>query len=137
MDKTQQRIKIAEACGWKPCGWRPIHSSHKPTDLALGGTEEWWRLAEENTVARLEDLPDYPNDLNAMHEAEKVLDENLLYRYGNKLDDITRIEEIMEMSYVNGPEAGMYPELFRATSEQRAEAFLRTLGLWEDEVNNG
>ena len=63
MTKEQQRIKIAEACGWDGifkdddqvvCGHMPFQSRHT----------EW---VENRPV------PDYLNDLNAMHEAEKML----------------------------------------------------------------
>ena len=112
MTLEQMRIKIAEACGWKylwetECeGWRgnpPDGSGDAP-------------------------IPD-PYDLNACHEMEKVLTPEQLAVYGNLLDDITRPKNTMEMSYVHNPEAGMYPELFRATATQRCEAFLKTLEL--------
>lgn len=53
-------------------------------------------------------------DLNAMHEAEKVLKNLDLYE--EKLADIW----------------GGTLYLFNATARQRAEAFLRTLGKWEE-----
>ena len=55
----QQRIAIAEACGWKP---------------APRGR---WKLNEH--VERFR--PDYLNDLNAMHEAVKSLPQNSKPRY--------------------------------------------------------
>jgi hypothetical protein len=76
-------------------------------------------------------LPDYCNDLNAMHEAEKMLTKEQLYNYGNKLDRITLPKTSMEMCYIESPEAGMYPDLFCATAAQRAEAFLKTIKKWE------
>jgi hypothetical protein len=102
MNQQQQRIAIAEACGWtqiEPCtccdgvsrGYQPTPGAHK------------------------KHLPDYLNDLNAMREAE-----NLVLRsaqqgrdYADALDD------------GNG---GHF-----ATAAQRAEAFLRTIGKWEDD----
>jgi hypothetical protein len=58
-------------------------------------------------------LPDYLNDLNAMHEAEKVLDYNQL----------REMEDSVSFQFA------VYP--FHATAPQRAEAFLRTLELWK------
>jgi hypothetical protein len=55
-------------------------------------------------------IPDYCGDLNAMHEAENVLDETQAKCY-----------EAMLVEYG-----------FHATARQRAEAFLRTLGKWEE-----
>ena len=56
---------------------------------------------------------DYCNDLNAMHEAEHSLPYVQLCNY---------IDLLIEFS----------PEAAVATSRQRAEAFLRTLGKWEE-----
>jgi hypothetical protein len=61
--------------------------------------------------------PDYTEDLNAMHEAEKVLNQKqkedyffiILNFYGN------------------------WPKAIQATADQRAEAFLRAVGKWEGE----
>jgi hypothetical protein len=58
--------------------------------------------------------PNYCNDLNAMHEAEATLTEDQLWRMARE------IERNDEQWY------------FRATARQRAEAFLRTLGKWEE-----
>lgn len=62
-------------------------------------------------------LPDYLTDLNAMHEAEKVLTGHQWTDYANVLTDI-------------GPcsRRGM----IHATAAQRAEAFLRTVGKWDN-----
>ncbi len=109
---TNEQINIAIA---KACGWTDTKIVNDGGKLMYGQTE----------------VPDYRNDLNAMHEAEKALDDDHLYIYGNILDYITRKAKI-PMSYVHKPEAGMYPELFRATARQRAEAFLKTINKWED-----
>jgi len=58
---------------------------------------------------------DYCANLNAMHEAEATLTEDQLWRMARE------IERNDEQWY------------FRATARQRAEAFLRTLGKWEEE----
>jgi hypothetical protein len=61
--------------------------------------------------------PDYLNDLNAMHEAEEVL---ILNReWATYLDHLFVI--VAEGSLVH------------ATAALRAEAFLRTIGKWEEE----
>ena len=56
----------------------------------------------------------YCNDLNAMHDAEATLTEDQLWRMARE------IERNDEQWY------------FRATARQRAEAFLRTIGKWEE-----
>ena len=57
-------------------------------------------------------LPDYYNDLNAMHEAEKIFDTALYCRYINELCDLT----------INANNS-----MYMATARQRAEAFLKTV----------
>ena len=59
--------------------------------------------------------PDYTQDLNAMHEAEELLKGKQFGAYGIALNDI---------------EGSLWG--IRATARQRAEAFLRTLGKWEE-----
>jgi hypothetical protein len=91
MKPEQQRIAIAEACGWTGIsnwGAGGINGKHPK--------EPWTEV-----------IPDYLNDLNAMHEAEKKLPDVLFVRYANWIPPC-------------------------ATAEARAEAFLRTLGKWED-----
>jgi len=117
MKTDQQRITIAEACGWK---WERLWTGE------LHGKP----VGEQGPFR---EVPDYLNDLNAMHEAEKVLTEEQLYNYGNKLDRITLPKTSMEMCYIESPEAGMYPDLFCATAAQRAEAFLKTIKKWNSD----
>jgi hypothetical protein len=62
--------------------------------------------------------PDYLNDLNAMHEAEKVLNGHEQNDYCFTIMDIQK-------------SGGGFRRL-HATAAQRAEAFLRTLNLWKD-----
>jgi hypothetical protein len=103
MNKEQQRIAIAEACGWKRHAdglgyYQGVHPAF------MGGRA----------------VPDYLNDLNAMHEAEKVL---------LTKDGFCGCWE----TYSNILTASMgCTDIFHATAAQRAEAFLKTLGLWEE-----
>jgi hypothetical protein len=101
MKPEAQRIAIAEACGWK----RSIDA-----DLPTGQM-----LADFLDAT----FPDYLNDLNAMHEAEKVLTEEQIETYCVLLFDVT---------------GGPAWKVILSTSAQRAEAFLRTLGLWVEET---
>ena len=68
-------------------------------------------------------IPDYCTDLNAMHEAEEVLAEIQWFYYLNELYNVVRLP--------NQPELQM-KQAVHSTARQRAEAFLRTLGKWED-----
>ena len=61
--------------------------------------------------------PDWCNDLNAMHEAEKVLTDTNMFVMAHHIE---RLVSAKGQHY------------FHATARQRAEAFLRTLDKWED-----
>lgn len=113
MTSEAQRIAIAQACGWTGVHWYednagpPILSGIPPTSFKETGRKE---KTYGGTV------PDYLNDLNAMHEAEKVLPTLQRGLYRDILVDF----------------AGNSYACF-ATATQRAEAFLRTLNLWRDD----
>ena len=76
-------------------------------------------IANAKITGRFDDSsPSYLSDLNAMHEAEKVLETGLRGRYLLNLEQTT-----------NNTEQKAWPEV-TATAPQRAEAFLRTLNLY-------
>jgi hypothetical protein len=107
-----QRIAIAEACGWKLVTDNPEY-------------EPYWEDPKGNMVAvsnGVHRFPDYLNDLNAMHEAEKVLTNQQKEKYLDILSDFT--EGRRDTSYV-------WHDTVFATAAQRAEAFLKTLNLWK------
>ena len=105
---TDEQINAAIA---ETCGWTNVSARHR-SGRCPG--------ADELYVGH-EFLPDYCNDLNAMHEAEKVLGKKLS-EYGSQL---------CEMTIVNEDD---FPEcyIWYCTARQRAEAFLRALGKWEE-----
>lgn len=100
MTPEQQRIAIAEACGW-----------HSFTSSKLSGKPPLLN-------SDLQPLPDYLNDLNAMRAAEK------------RLTDVQKREYIKQLvAVVNESEWSKWPTA-TATASQRAEAFLKTIGEW-------
>ena len=103
MTPEAQRIAIAEACGWK---W----------EARLKGSIKVWNKPPLMVFYDSE-LPDYLSDLNAMHEAEKVLTPSQIAPY---------VDSCEEMN-----EKWATPAF--ATAAQRAEAFLRAIGKWEGE----
>jgi hypothetical protein len=109
MNKEKQRIAIAEACGWVMKTEQVEHTNWSQWTE----TRKFWVSPHRKRG----ELPDYLNDLNAMHEAEKVL--ILDCEWATYLDRLSVI--VAEGSLVH------------ATSAQRAEAFLRTIGKWEDD----
>jgi len=101
-----QRIAIAEACGWTNVTPRIVKNvKHKGDDITVGiWSDDGW-------------IPDYLNDLNAMHEAEKVL---------VSLQWVSYLRRLQTLCYESVTWA------IHATAAQRAEAFLRTIGKWEE-----
>jgi len=120
MTPEAQRIAIAEACGWT---WRLVPATKDGPDNPYGEFQHtWWTnpKGEEKGVP-----PDYLNDLNAMHEAEKILDTT---NGGPTSGDCLRYVYCREL-YKLVPE---WMQPFRATAAQRAEAFLRAIGKWKN-----
>ena len=95
MTREQQRIAIAEACGWT--------IKHKGL----------WVEALQKYAC----LPDYLNDLNALNEVEKTMNNNDWWKFVEHLTNICGGGTALGIS---------------ATASQRAEAFLRTIGKWEE-----
>jgi hypothetical protein len=69
-------------------------------------------------------IPNYCNDLNAMHEVTSVLGDRTTQRFTDELIKATKADS-------HGV-AVIYSSLYDATAAQRAEAFLRTIGKWEE-----
>ena len=121
MNPEQQRIAIAEACGW----------SHK----ALCNETYWWHDENNKSLPLSDDgmrvCPDYLNDLNAMHEAEKVL-----WNFGDAMEFTNQLVGIVcsarGFRWDKGTQDDHLMCLSHATASQRAEAFLRTIGKWEE-----
>jgi len=118
MTPEQQRIAIAEACGWTRYpefeGQDPDSAwDDKAIHDAMRENFEW--LCPQGKIRN--SLPDFMSDLNAMHEAEKSLPDN--DDAGSRHDYRLMLMEICQQ----GGSAF-------ATAAQRAEAFLRTLGKW-------
>ena len=105
MTEEQQRIAIAEACGWKLVEDHPYY-------------EPYWEDQGHMVGVSINGhrFPDYLNDLNVMHDATMILGIQQLCEMADWLHQIT----------------GFYTRIFHATAAQRAEAFLRTIGKWEE-----
>jgi hypothetical protein len=132
MKDNEIRIAIAEACGWKNCKCNEGQPDGEPDD-------DFNRDVVEHrshtpycgfpTEPHREIIPDYLNDLNAMHEAEKMLSQSQGTDYGIELNTI------MDRDFCKGIAAPHGDCDWHATAAQRCEAFLRCLGKWkEDDV---
>lgn len=129
MKPEQQRIAIAKACGW----------THKPTKLNphFWINENYQKNSPEiiYSARNAKCLPDYLNDLNAMHEAEKPLDKMQSHAFQDHLREIVYRDSptLGEFGTTSISHAWAEHFIWHATASQRAEAFLRTFNLWTDE----
>lgn len=114
MKPEEQRIAIAEYCGFHHCHISSIPNryfnwAHRNDSLWT----DWKRNDQEGVACPTHDLPDYLNDLNAMHEAEKLFTQNeRSAEYVHHLNSMCCI--------------------WHATAAQKAKAFLLTLGKWTE-----
>ena len=123
MNEQEQRNAIAEFCGWTR---HVVQNADADGPILDGKTMIRWTAPGEvlnrNPYWNRREPLDYLNDLNAIHEAENLLDVDIesgdspRYVYSYYLYNIVRPEQ----------------QPCRATAKQRAEALLRTLGLWKD-----
>jgi hypothetical protein len=113
MNKEAQRIAIAKLCGfieihnWR--GWNK--EAQLQGKLAKGG---YYQV-----------LPDYLNDINAMHEAFNVIPED------KEEEFMTRLyfgDDWQKFSINHCDPLGC----LKASASQLAEAFLKTLNKWEE-----
>jgi len=103
---TDEQINAAIA---EVCGWTNVHPANRSGKAP--GTDY---------TSNYEHIPDWCNDLNAMHEAERSLHEPIREMYVRKL-----LGEVADSpTYLW--------DLLTAHPRSRAEAFLRTLGKWEE-----
>ena len=105
MTNEQINKAIAEACGW--------YEEDNESEICWTRDELTYYLHED-------ELPNHCNDLNAMHEAWLWLLDEEKFVFDHELQRVLLASE-------DGPYW-----LTNATARQRAEAFLRTIGKWEE-----
>lgn len=130
MSPEEQQRAIADACGqldrWvlkkrglyyrlKACGYTDHISEAWVVPESVADQHTYPH--DEPVTKHRAPLPDYLNDLNAMHEAEKVLTAEQRAEYRRILFELPP-EECESNTF--------------ATASQRAKAFLRTIGKWRD-----
>jgi hypothetical protein len=100
---TDEEINIAIA---QVCEFTHIRKEVKPVITYVWGTKD----GEEHIISN------YCNDLNAMHEAVNILNEEQKEKYFFNLMCVF----------------GNWPKAIQANAKQRAEALLRVFGKWKD-----
>jgi len=117
MTKEQINIAIAESLGWKKNmgdWYRPNANCQYITRSKSDGGYTIYP-------------PNYYNDLNAMHEVWCSLTEKQHQYFRRELQFV-----IAEAGDNNIPHKGPCHSVCNATALQRAEAYLRTIGKWNE-----
>lgn len=136
MTPEAQRIAIAEACGKKDTclsgRWKKLDIQYS-SGIDSYECENCGYIDERSGMGTFtphaKPIPDYLNDLNAMAEAEEHIGSQRRL-YASNLQDVCG-------NYAVGVVTSYEDQLLRlfhlvhASAPQRAEAFLRTLGLWK------
>ena len=105
MTDQQINIAIAESLGW--------------TNINHGTVQYTARMPN----GKWDIIPNYTSDLNACHELEKTLDDELDLDYSINLESVTGTRWGANNSY----DMSKYRS---ATARQRCEAYLKTIGKW-------
>lgn len=113
MTDEQMRIAIAESVGYKELFM----------DNGKSMVPQRWESPYDEFCYVAERLPDYLNNLNAMHQAEKVFSAEQLTDYGIELSKVVPCGWDAQVHW---------GKLAHATARQRCIAFLKTLNLWKD-----
>lgn len=118
MTPKQQRIAIAEACGWKDVEFGVGPNSN----LCLGDKPSCHGKVQSYLVDQR--VPDYPNSLDAMHEAVRKLPDGYTYwKYIELLDGLVK----------HGEHVDYIADRANATAAQHAKAFLHAMNLWTED----
>jgi hypothetical protein len=129
MKPEEQRIAIAEACGYK---WvENVRVRSNSQSGAWCSADGWYNPKTKEISDDMCDLPNYLNDLNAMREAENKLSKD----HRKQLVYVLLRVVIADLDRYT-PEIDKFRVLYFATAAQRAEAFIRTIGKWNsDKIN--
>lgn len=117
MTEQEQRIAIAQACGW--------HQPSPPTNTGMmcKGSDE-----------SLHFPPDYLHDLNVVREAIiEIIDPHLIQEFHEALYDILERHWTPKRWYMFSTPARFYA-FTTATAGQLSEAVLRTIGKWKETI---
>lgn len=120
VNKEKQKEKIAKFCGWK-LKWQNKGGGDLFDEKPKGHCWEFWLHPDFSRYGEIVYPPDYLNDLNAVREVEKLLDDNQWREY----------EQVLEGMLWSYP-MGVSRLLIHASAEDKCEAILRIIGEWEE-----
>ena len=102
----------------------PEEDGTRAFKLCAPAGENWkfdWHETEDEAWA---DAGEWTSDLNAMHAAEAILAEDQRSLYARKL--------LVSACFAGHEKEAVIFDCAHATAMERAEAFLRTVGKWEE-----
>jgi hypothetical protein len=115
MTEVEQRLAIAEACGWN-------HVENLNT-MAVNGI--WYGYPPKNPIINKKiELPQYLYDLNAMREAENTLN---LIEQGDYWHELREVVTGFNSDQFDPTNEYSCFDIANATALQRATAFLRVI----------
>lgn len=109
LSNIELNIKVGELCGFKDI-YKEVHPA----------ITYFWGARDRGK----EMIPDYANDLNAMHRAESLISDELIGDYVNNLRVITGGETPQNWGHLDIRDSWLFG---RATARKRAEALILTL----------
>lgn len=116
--QQKKRFMIAEACGWKRHEVERRGFSGRPV------IESGWVTPYGAFVRQTNNLPpNYPSDLNGMHEAVSTLNDEELRSFAVALGCIVVGQSFDEW------DSNHWPAVLKATPEQWCDAFIEVKGL--------
>jgi len=121
MKPEEQRIAIAEVCGWKRSDTYDYSLYGRVLRTDSDVTERVPAYEKEGLTKRSEDLPGYIDDLNAIHDARSIIQN----------DTGLRVEYLNQLRRVIGGLVSDF-DLINARADQHAKALLKALGKWKE-----
>lgn len=144
MNAEKQQIAIASKLPKLFVIHKPIHDPfgyYRENGHGYTTLDQAWRVTEDvarkhitgpayenepdRVVMEPAPIPDYLNDLNAVHEVEKIYAST---QYFYELQTVCGMPRGLVLYDIES-----IKHIITATAAQRAEALLRAMGLWEDE----
>jgi len=122
MTSIKQRIAIAEACGWR------VHPQDKFIVIPPNSP---------NSVQPLNTIPDYVNDLNAIHDAKETLGINDRNNLDIRVKWVGALRDVVSRRCPHnklGTPVVSDLDILCASAEEHAEALLKTLKKWKTKV---
>ena len=105
-------------------GWKFSDHPDHIAKTALWHTAKSFVIKPDGEFVFRRSIPNYCKDLNAMHDVEKTIYRGMILKkyYSCGYGRFTEVLRVISNETVS------------ATARQRAEAFLRTIGKWKEEV---